>query len=488
MNTNQVTLPRLVSLLLPGFIVLVIPALFHSLSLASAVQGNTITVTTAVDTLADDGQCSLREAITAANTDAPSGATPGECMAGSGDDVIQLGAATYTLAITGTLEDNNEQGDLDILTDTITIQGISATSTIIQAGTTLTDGVDRVFHVSLPATLVLNQVTVQHGKAAEGTVYPGNVGGGIFNEGVLTITHSYLIRNSTSAFGGAIYSDLFARLRLEHSLIMDNLSYIYGGGLYDVGMHTTILTTTFATNLAGEGGAILFKGADKVWIEATTFSGNQATTLGGAIRNDGARNVTVSRSTFMSNTAARGAGFYNDSLDIDNIYIINSTFSGNLASDTGGGIHNTAGTLDITNVTLAENGAATGGGLYNENFERVNLTNTIIADSTGGNDCATESGTTIFDRLFNMIKDGSCIPIAMDDPMLGPLQNNGGPTLTYSLLPNSPAIDHNPTCISALNRDQRGVTRPQGSGCDVGAIEVEPPTIYIPMLFNNAIP
>jgi CSLREA domain-containing protein len=283
MNTNQVKFSRLVSLLLPGFIVLAIPPLLHSLSLASAVQTNTIAVTTAADTLADDGQCSLREAITAANTDAPSGTTPGECPGGSGDDVIQLAAATYTLAITGTLEDNNEQGDLDILTDTITIQGVSATSTIIQAGTTLTSSVDRVFHVSLPATLILDQVTVQHGKAAVGTVYPGNIGGGIFNEGVLTITHSYIISNSTSAFGGAIYSDLFARLRLENSLIRANLSYIYGGGLYDVGLQTTILTTTFAANLAGEGGAILFKGADKVRIEATTFSGNQATTLGGAI-------------------------------------------------------------------------------------------------------------------------------------------------------------------------------------------------------------
>jgi predicted outer membrane repeat protein len=269
---------------------------------------------------------------------------------------------------------------------------------------------------------------------------------------------------------------------------MANLSYIHGGGLYDVGLQTTILTTTFATNLAGEGGAILLKGADQVWIEATTFSGNQASNLGGAIRNDGAENLTVSRSTFMNNTAVHGAGFYNDSLDSDNIYIGNSTFSGNTASDTGGGIHNTAGTVDVTNVTLAENGAAIGGGLYNENFERVNLTNTIIADSTSGNDCATEAGTTVFDRLFNMIKDGSCIPITMDDPMLGPFQNNGGPTLTYSLLPDSPAIDYNPTCTSALNSDQRGVSRPQGFGCDVGAIEVEPPIVYIPMLFNNVIP
>src|SRR3990170_8265891 len=154
-------------------------ALLLLLVLSQAAQATTITVNSAADVIADDGVCTLREAITAALTDTASGATPGECAAGSGADTITLPAGTYTISIAGAGEDANATGDLDITAD-LTINGAGAATTIVQAcdssGGPCT-GIDRVLHITGAfVTAEISGLTIQNG------FLPGfDFGGGIRN-------------------------------------------------------------------------------------------------------------------------------------------------------------------------------------------------------------------------------------------------------------------------------------------------------------------
>jgi hypothetical protein len=146
----------------------------------------------------------------------------------------------------------------------------------------------------------------------------------------------------------------------------------------------------------------------------------------------------------------------------------------------GGGIAN-GGMLTLQNSTLAGNSAGDrGGGIYNDDPSALNLSNTLIAHSLSGGDCRNVAGGAIANdhnlMRSGLITDtcgitdgvgGSRIGV---DPLLGPLANNGSPCPTHALLPGSPAIDagNNATCMAT---DQRGVARPQGAACDIGAIE-----------------
>ncbi len=149
----------------------------------------------------------------------------------------------------------------------------------------------------------------------------------------------------------------------------------------------------------------------------------------------------------------------------------------NGSADFGGGIHN-AGTLEVSNSTFSENSAANGGGGI-RNFDTATLRNTIVAYSPSGGNC---SGT-ITDGGYN-IDDGTTCGFSeannsqpSTDPRLDPdgLQKNGGPTKTIALEKGSPAIDAIPKrtngCGEEIREDQRGVKRPQGKGCDIGAFE-----------------
>ena len=172
------------SISLTSLAVLVGALLFSNIESAHAAN---LAVTTTVDELNSDGDCSLREAIRAANTDVAVDA----CTAGSGADVITLPAGTYTLTIAGAGEDAAATGDLDI-TDDLTINGAPAVSTIIDGG-----GIDRVLEVHPGATVQVNGVTVRNGN-------PGGNGGGIFNQGTLTLMESTVTNNTGASFGGGI--------------------------------------------------------------------------------------------------------------------------------------------------------------------------------------------------------------------------------------------------------------------------------------------
>src|ERR1700722_18639782 len=161
----------------------------NSLGLAHGIGpawATTIAVTTTSDVVANDGVCSLREAITAVNTGAASGSLPGECAAGNGvNDTITLSANTYLLTLVGPDEDNNATGDFDIRAD-VTIEGAGMTDTFINAA-----GVgapDRVFDLPVAGVNVTFQdLTIENGHAPDGIPgvgmfgfpTPGEDGGGI---------------------------------------------------------------------------------------------------------------------------------------------------------------------------------------------------------------------------------------------------------------------------------------------------------------------
>jgi hypothetical protein len=156
----------------------------------------------------------------------------------------------------------------------------------------------------------------------------------------------------------------------------------------------------------------------------------------------------------------------------------NSTFSNNSANG-GGGIaflSTEEGTGTVHNSTFSGNSTfGTGGGIWNGGT--LTLVNTILANSTSGGDCFNDDGSTLIPKGVNLVQDGSCGASAdpahfrTGDPLLGPLANNGGPTQTHALLVGSPAIDAAEDSLCPAT-DQRGVARPQGAKCDIGAFEL----------------
>jgi len=190
-------------------------------------------------------------------------------------------------------------------------------------------------------------------------------------------------------------------------------------------------------------------------------------------------------STISGNSAGTsGSGIYNVGLPL---HAANSTISGNSAGTSGGGIFNFAGLVEIANCTVSGNSASSGGGIYNSaaQFGAVLQTaNTIFNAGASGENIFNDGGTVISDG-YNLSSDdgGGYLNGPGDqintDPMLGPLQNNGGPTLTHAPLPGSPAIDAgDPNFTPPPFHDQRGPCYYRAFGrsrrIDIGSVETQP--------------
>jgi hypothetical protein len=347
-----------------------------------------LTVSTTMDELLTDGQCSLREAITNIND---GGSTFPDCVP-EGDygigDRIYVPAGTYTIA----------SAAYNIATD-VSIVGAGAATTVIDGA-----WLDRVFVIG-NYSVFLSDLTITRGQAA----WPGgwSGGGAIYNNGTLTIANS-AVTNS------AVHGDRTC-----------------GGGIYNAG---TLV------------------------ISNSTISGNWASGWWGC----------------------GAGGIYNAGM----LTLANCTISGNVADGRlnhgGAGILNN-GTLDVTNSTITQNRLGeygTGGGILN--WGLATITNSIVANQVSGADC----DGVITSGGYNLEGSTSCSFSATGDmqnanPLLGPLQDNGGPTPTHALLDASPALDAIPYgvngCGTTVTTDQRGVTRPQPSNgpCDIGALELE---------------
>ena len=267
---------------------------------------------------------------------------------------------------------------------------------------------------------------------------------------------------------------------------------------------------TIAKNLAIEGpgsGDLVISGNNDSWV--FNIAGGNVAISGMTIQYGGIDNfgtLTLTNTTISGTTPNRvqGGGIFNRGM----LTLTNSTVSGNWARFSGGGIDN-GGTLTITNSTVSGNSASNGGGIRSSGTVTINngtiadntgigllsragtitLANTIIANRSPGGDCS--GSVTSFG--YNIDSDGTCVlnntgDLSNTESLLGPLADNGGPTKTHALLPGSPAIDAGgPTKTNALlpgslavdsgdavscpATDQRGIPRPQGARCDIGAFE-----------------
>lgn len=221
--------------------------------------------------------------------------------------------------------------------------------------------------------------------------------------------------------------------------------------------------------------------AAKLDLKSLTVVNGYGISSGGLYNGGGT--VTVTNSTFRGNSATdNGGGLLNGG---GTVTVTNSTFYGNSAASGGGGLYNTGGIVTITNSTFSGNSASSGGGLYNL-AGTLELVSSIVANSPNGGDC-NNNGGNLDPAGVNLVRDGTCgassdpAHFITADPLLGPLANNGGPTQTLALKKGSPAIDAvtvGPCPPPAT--DQRGVKRPQGAHCDIGAYElVQMPSMLI---------
>ena len=365
----------------------------------------------------DSGSGSLREAIAAAN------ATPGA-------DTI-----TFAPWVGGTI--TLTSGQLTV-TDAVTVAGPGPANLTISG-----NNAGRVFWVNWNGTLDLRDVTVANGSAACCGGVP-NYGGGIYNhQGTLNVSNTVFTANSAYD-GGAIAN--FGTLTVSNSTFT-NQSVGWDAGIGNWGSLT---------------------------ITESTFASNSVTYVAGAIGNWGG-SASITNSTFSGNSAGLYAGAilnYNGTLTVGN-----STISGNSAGSIGGGgVYNYGGTSTIANSTISGNsGSIYGGALHNvDGYGNATLIikNSIVANSPAGGNC---SGT-MTDQGGNLQYPGTTCgaTITSGDPLLDPagLQDNGGPTKTIALQSGSPAINAAVAANSPAT-DQRGVSRPQGAGYDIGAYEFE---------------
>jgi hypothetical protein len=295
----------------------------------------------------------------------------------------------------------------------------------------------------------LGTLTVSNSTLSGNTGSYASGGGGIYNTGTVTVNNSTLSGNSAGAGGGGIYN--LGTLTVSNSTLSGNIGGTLGGGIRNYGTLT---------------------------VSNSTLSGNSAGDGGGGISNFGT--LTLSNSTLSGNSAGGGGG--GAISNFGRLTVSNSTLSGNSAIRDGGGIYTNGLNVTLINVTLTANratnsGGIQGGGLSVYPFVTVRpvLHNTLIAANFRG-----ATGTTrddVFGALdpsgnYNLIGDGTGMTglshavngnqigsaAAPIDPLLGPLQDNGGPTQTMALLGGSPALNAgDPAQLGVA--DQRGVIR-----------------------------
>ena len=355
----------------------------------------------------------------------------------------------------------------------------------------------RIFDVNGGA-LTLNSLTLTEGKASHGGAIR------LRNGARLSLEDSTLRGNIAEKSGGAIYASgatvsisdsrfenncsLFATFTLVSSgrdmdahsvdsdgcLLVDyfrrdidaDLQAQVGGGAIRLlnGARAGIERSAFGDNTGSYGGAIATAGS-RLTVRDSSFVGNRASERGGAIAGIGWAGgaISVRRSSFVKNSVERGGGGAINALD-HKLDIANSTFSKNHAGSSGGALHiNESAEVAITHVTFMLNRSSNGADAIGNAGGKAFLRNSIIVSSDGHEDCI---GAWV-ESVGNLSLDGSCAERPSGAPLLGEM--TGSPAY-YPLRDRSPAVDYADPRFCP-ETDQLGTPRPQGGGCDIGAIE-----------------
>ncbi len=355
------------------------------------------------------------------------------CAAGCNFTTIQAAIDAETTHAGDVIGLNDEiltEAGIYIIKD-IVIQGQGAEDTIVQAHSNPEEAIDRVFFITSGVTVTIRALTIRYGNPES----EPESGGGIRNEGTLTLDGIVVSHNSGSA-GGGILND--GTLTLINSTVTENTAR--GGG------------DAFLECDTG-GGIKVMKG--RVSLISSTISNNKSRGKGGGIH-----------------VACNGI-----------LVLTNSTISGNYTNNFGGGVF-INGVGEFTHSTISDNNANSGGGISLSGSGEKGLirgqlsyTNTIVAnnisrlDKYGVVDCLLGDFGAIAESSNNWVGDGKCSSTFSGDPNLGPLADNGGDTQTQALLPGSLATDALQVEYCILNTDQRG--KPRVAPCDLGAYEVQ---------------
>jgi hypothetical protein len=314
------------------------------------------------------------------------------------------------------LEMSPARGDLDIA-GSVTIVGAGADRSTVDA-----NGIDRAFSVLVGGSLTLRDLKITGGDATVNDKTPLDIaiGGAVLNNGALAVDRVALVRNKADG-GGGIFSIPLTNFTVQDSLIADN-SAVEGGGLRIDG-GAVIVNSTITGNKLFHRAA-----ADVLPDEITGY--------GGGVDHRGTGNVTI----------------------------VNSTITNNQAIKAGGGYSSGQGYTPLPPLTKVWP-------------YRTYLLNTVIAgNSVGGKpDNCHVSSMVIKSRGHNLASDRTCFLDGPGDrpaanPMLRALGAFGGPTLTQKPQSDSPLVNTG-TDTGCPDHDQRGVRRPRGSRCDIGAVE-----------------
>jgi hypothetical protein len=438
-------------------------------AVCATAYANIITVTNTND----DGPGSLRQALVDAN-----------------------GGDTITFTVTGTIGLTSAELVID---KDLTLSG-PGPDLLAVSRTSKTQF--RIFHVTAVRTVNIDGLTISGGDAHF------DYGGGILNDkSILTLTNCSVVDNIASYGGGGIYNNDGGSLTIVNSIISSNSAaggkYPFGGGI--AGGSLTITNSTISGNSAagggppcciGAGGGIAGGGT----MTNSTITGNYAGLDGGGISGGG----TIINCTISNNSAGGGTNYLPGTGGgiSGGGTITNCTISGNSVfgdpfkgAGLGGGLY-AVGIATISNSTLSGNYIAYGfgGGIYNR--ATLEIGNTILNRGVFGENVFNNGGT-ITSTGYNLSDDdgggylngpGDLINM---DPLLGPLQDNGGPTQTHVLLPGSPAVDAgDPNFVPPPWYDQRGPNfyRLRNDRIDIGSFEVQKGPAVTPTPAPTATP
>ena len=474
---------------------------------ATTMSAHAATITVA--NLNDSGPGSLRQALANANNgDTINFAVTGTISLGSGELVIGrnvtiAGPGANRLSIDGGHEFWGPQATFHVVSGkTVTISGLTITG---HGGGILND--EAILTVSNcvisgtgPGRGLFNNASLNSGVIASVTIinslFSDNVEG-IYNvPGPSLGSTRTMARDSTSvrkaADGGSGAGNCTACVTIANSVVTGNAFGVYN--IADLASTVTVLNSRFTGNALE---AIISYGNADITVKNSTFSGNFVgiETSGASVSianstisgNSGwggvyavGGDLSIVNSTISGNFAntGTGGGIYGE--DLDDLSIVNSTISGNSAccGGVGGGIYNLNSSLRITNSTITGNSAGSGGGIYNDQGQ-FEISNTILNAGASGENIF-NSGGTVTSHGYNLSSDdgGGYLTGAADqlntDPMLGPLQDNGGPTFTHALSPRSPAINAgDPSFTPPPSYDQRGspFVRVFNGRIDIGSFE-----------------
>jgi hypothetical protein len=339
----------------------------------------------------------------------------------------------------------------------LTVHGAGVDQTIIDRGGSST-GIEVYYFPPDPSpTVTITGLTVQNALSMAG-------GGGVMNAGGTLTLNSCAIRDNTASSGAGIYNGPDGILFLANCLLEGNISTgtSGGAGIYNRGslyVEDTTIRDNHADAASANGGGLLNDNgaSDEVKVIRSTLSGNSTEQFGSAIHDQGE----------------------------GDLYMVNATVSGNLINSAFGpgdgsifiGLNSSAEILFTTIAWNFAGGAGVEGGIVTAGS--LVISDSIVANNDNTNCLAVDAGSITSEG--NNIENGTDCGFTSGgdmqntDPLLGGLADNGGPTWTMALLPGSPAIDAagDQACADPTvgGIDQRGISRPIGATCDIGAFE-----------------